>query len=85
MEHRWLRDGQARNLIAQSDAQRSGFYQNYFGADWSSPLEYHLTVNSGRLGPLSVDLVASAAERHWDRGQQSGPSGTPASPLTGGS
>jgi cytidylate kinase len=73
MEHRWLREGQARQLIAQSDAQRSGFYQNYFGADWSSPLEYHLTVNSGRLGPLSVDLVASAAERHWDRGQESGP------------
>jgi cytidylate kinase len=85
MEHRWLREGPARQLIAQSDAQRSGFYQNYFGADWSSPLEYHLTVNSGRLGPLSVDLVASAAERHWQRGRESGPSAAPASPLTGGS
>jgi hypothetical protein len=33
----------------------------------SDPLEYYLTVNSGRLGPTSVDLVALAAERFWDR------------------
>jgi CMP/dCMP kinase len=72
MEHRWLREAEARQLIAQSDAQRGGFYRNYFGADWSSPLEYHLTVNSGRLGPLAVDLAASAARRHWDRRQESG-------------
>ena len=30
---------------------------------WSDPLEYHVTVNTGRLGPLAVDLVAFAAER----------------------
>jgi cytidylate kinase len=65
MEHRWLREEPARQLIAQSDAQRRSFYVSYFGADWSSPLEYHLTVNSGRLGPLAVDAVAFAAERHW--------------------
>jgi cytidylate kinase len=69
MEHRWLREDQARQLIAQSDAQRRGFYQSYFGADWASPLEYHLTVNSGRLGPAAVDAVALAAERHWARGE----------------
>ena len=65
MEHRWLREKQARQLIAQSDAERRSFYENYFGADWTSPLEYHLTANSGRLGPAAVDLVACAAERHW--------------------
>jgi cytidylate kinase len=65
MEHRWLREAQARQLIAQSDAQRAGFYQNYFGADWANPLEYHLTVNTGRLGPAAVDLIAGAAERLW--------------------
>jgi cytidylate kinase len=69
MEHRWLREDQARQLIARSDAERGGFYQNYFGADWSDPLEYHLTVNSGRLGPSAVDLVTFAAERHWGREQ----------------
>jgi cytidylate kinase len=65
MEHRWLREGPARELIAQSAALRSGFYRSYFDADWSDPLEYHLTVNSGRLGPAAVELVAYAAEWYW--------------------
>jgi cytidylate kinase len=65
MEHRWLREEPARKLIAQSDAQRRRFYENYFGVAWSSPLEYQLTVNSGRLGPAGVDLLAVAAQRHW--------------------
>jgi cytidylate kinase len=69
MEHRWLREAQARKLIDQSDAQRRSFTENYFGADWASPLEYHVTVNSGRLGPAAVDLIAVAAERHWARVQ----------------
>jgi cytidylate kinase len=67
MEHRWLRQGPARKLIAESDAQRSSFYESYFGADWSDPLEYHVTANSGRLGPLAVDLVAYVAGRDWVR------------------
>jgi cytidylate kinase len=67
MEHRWLREGPARQLIAQSDSQRRRFNEDYFGADWASPLEYHLTVNSGRLGPTAVELVADAAERFWRR------------------
>ena len=65
MEHRWLRAEPAQKLIAESDAQRSRFYQDYFGASWFDPLEYHMTVNSGRLGRLSVDLIAFAAERFW--------------------
>jgi cytidylate kinase len=67
MEHRWLREGPARELIADSDGRRRRFYEGYFGADWADPLEYHLTVNSGRLGPAAVDLTAGAASRHWQR------------------
>jgi cytidylate kinase len=65
MEHRWLREEPARRLIAQSDSRRARFYNTSFGADWASPLEYHITVNSGRLGPAAVDLVAGAAGRYW--------------------
>jgi cytidylate kinase len=65
MEHRWLRQEPAKKLIAESDGQRRRFYQDYFGADWSDPLEYHLTVNSGRLGPTAIDILAFAAERFW--------------------
>jgi cytidylate kinase len=65
MEYRWVRENVAQKLIAQSDEQRRAFGQNYFGANGCDPLEYHVTVNSGRLGPLAVDLVALAAQRHW--------------------
>ena len=65
MEHRWVREGPAKKLIAESDAQRRRFYADYFGADWPDPQEYHLTVNTGQLGPTAVDLVAFAAERSW--------------------
>jgi cytidylate kinase len=65
MEHRWMRQEPAKKIIAQSDNQRRRFYSDYFGADCSDPLEYHLTVNSGRLGPTAADLVAFAAERYW--------------------
>jgi cytidylate kinase len=69
MEHRWVRQGLARQLIAKSDEQRRRFYECYFGANWADPLEYHVTVNSGRLGPTAVDLVALAAGRHAARGR----------------
>jgi cytidylate kinase len=65
MEHRWVREAQARQLIADSDNQRRRFYESYFGADWADPLEYHVTVNSGRLGPAAVDLIADVAGRYW--------------------
>lgn len=65
MEYRWLAEAPARQLIERTDARRRQFYTAYFGADWSSPLEYQITVNTGRLGPTAVPLVASAAERHW--------------------
>ena len=67
MEYRWVRESVAKKLIAESDAQRRSFYESYFGVDWANPLEYHVTVNSGRLGPAAVDLVSFAAERHWSR------------------
>lgn len=67
MEYRWVREDVAKKLIAGSDAQRRSFCESYFGADWSNPLEYHITVNSGRLGAQAVDLVAAAATRHWRR------------------
>ncbi len=66
MEYRWVQESVAKKLIADSDSRRSSFCESYFGADWSSPLEYDLTVNSGRLGPTAIEAVAIAAERHWN-------------------
>jgi cytidylate kinase len=70
MAHRWLRQEPARKLIEESDARRRKFYESYFGANWASALEYHLTVNSGLLGPLALDLAAFAAQRHWTQANQ---------------
>ncbi len=67
MEYRWVQENIAKKLIADSDSRRSSFCESYFGLDWSSPLEYDLTVNSGRLGPTAVETVELAAERHWSR------------------
>jgi cytidylate kinase len=65
MEHHWLREDAARKLLADSDSARQRSYQNAFGRDWNSPLEYHISVNAARLATAMVDLVALAAERHW--------------------
>jgi cytidylate kinase len=67
MEYRWVRESVAKKLVADSDSQRRSFYESYFGVEWTSPLEYHITVNSGRLGAAAPDLVSFAAERHWRR------------------
>ena len=67
MEYRWLAESPARKLIAETDDRRRRFYQDYFETDWSDPLGYDITVNSGRLGPAAVDLVAMAADRAWGR------------------
>jgi len=67
MEYRWVRESVAKKLVTDSDSQRHSFYESYFGVDWASPLEYQITVNSGRLGPAALDLVSFAAERHWSR------------------
>lgn len=67
MEHRWLAEAPARHLIDLTDAHRRRFYETLFGVDWTSPLGYHSTVNTGRLGPRAVDLVEAFATRSWRR------------------
>jgi cytidylate kinase len=61
MEQRWLREGPARQLLADSDSARRRFYESHFAADWADPLQYHVTVNGPRLGHAAVDVVALAA------------------------
>jgi len=69
MEYRWVREAVAKKLVAESDSQRRRFHESYFGIDWSNPLEYHITVNSGRLALTALDLISAAAGHHWSRTQ----------------
>jgi cytidylate kinase len=79
-------------LIARTNDNRRAFYQDHFGADWYDPLEYDVTVNTGRGGSHSaswaVNLIALAAERHWQARvacPQAGPRGLPdALPIAAG-
>lgn len=67
MEYRWVREDVARRVLTQSDVRRRTFCLDFLSADWVSPLEYHLTVNTGRLGLTALDAVSNAATRHWSR------------------
>jgi cytidylate kinase len=67
MEYRWLAEAPAQRLIAESDEKRRRFHRDYFETEWSDPLGYDMTVNSGRMGSAAIDFVALAAERSWER------------------
>jgi len=71
MENRWLAEEAARSLREHTDTRRRHFYETFFGADWTSPTGYHLTVNTGGLGPKAVDLIVLLTQRHWARAPRS--------------
>lgn len=75
MTQRWVRADVAQKLLAHSDDQRRRFFQHSLGADWEDPLAYHCTVNVGRLGARTVDVLVGAARRHWQH-RQGGALGT---------
>lgn len=75
MQYHWMREGPARELLDGSDGVRRRFFQHCFGTHWDDPLEYHLVLNTGRLGDASVRLAADLAVRHWQARPASG--GTP--------
>jgi cytidylate kinase len=44
-------DKRARQIIDQSDHDRSGFHRYFFDTKWEDPSNYHLTLNMGSLHP----------------------------------
>ena len=44
-------DKRARQIIAQSDRDRSGFHQYFFDTAWKDPGNYHLVLNTGYFLP----------------------------------
>ena len=55
MEYRWVQESVAKKLIADSDSRRQQFLRELFRRRLVQPLEYDLTVNSGRLGPTAIE------------------------------
>lgn len=66
MQYHWMRESPARDMLTADDAVRTRFFQHCFGAHWADPLEYHLVLNTGRLGESSVAVAADLARRHWN-------------------
>jgi cytidylate kinase len=46
-------DKRARQIIDQSDRDRSGFHRYFFDLEWKEPENYHLVLNTGHLHPLA--------------------------------
>lgn len=65
MKHLGLEEGPALQAIDDNDGCRWRFIENNFGSDWGSPLEYHITVNTGPVHAVAVPLIAYMAKRHW--------------------
>jgi cytidylate kinase len=48
----------ARQIIEQSDHDRSGFHRYFFDVEWKGPGNYHLSLNTGYLHPATcADIV----------------------------
>ncbi|MDR2177584.1 MAG: cytidylate kinase family protein [Treponema sp.] len=48
----------ARQIIEQSDHDRSGFHRYFFDMEWKDPGNYHFSLNTGCLHPAAcVDIV----------------------------
>lgn len=47
-------DKRARQIISQSDNDRTGFHRYFFDMDWMDPSNYHITLNTGNFHPGAV-------------------------------
>jgi cytidylate kinase len=48
----------ARQIMEQSDRDRSGFHRYFFDTEWKDPGNYHLSLNTGHLHPVAcADIV----------------------------
>lgn len=55
---------EAKKLIQETDSRRSRYHKEHYGRDWSDPVNYHMTLNTGLLGiDGAADLVMREAGR----------------------
>lgn len=48
--------------IREIDQKRRDYYQYYSGNEWGNPRNYHLSLNSGKLGvEMCVEMIAACA------------------------
>lgn len=59
-----LSEADARRRVHETDANRTAYAHQLFGADWGDPIHYDLVLNTGRLGyEGSAEVILAVAER----------------------
>lgn len=57
----------ARKIIDDMDSHRERYHREYYDRDWHDPLNYHMTLNTGRLGMAGASaVVATRAKQTWE-------------------
>ena len=66
IEHRGIDPAKAEHEVEQRNKQREQYVKRHWGRDWRSFDNYHLCVDTGRLGiDGAADLVVSAARQRF--------------------
>lgn len=62
MERDKLDEPEAARVVDETNAHREAWVRRHFDRDWKSPVNYHLSINTGLLGIQgAADLVTHAA------------------------
>lgn len=57
----------AEKQINDTDGQRARYHKQYYGREWSDPVNYHMVLNTGALGfdGAAAAIVARARSLRW--------------------
>jgi cytidylate kinase len=54
----------AERIVRETDANRERYHRDYYNREWDDPLNYHMTLNTERLGVEgAADIVVAEAKR----------------------
>jgi CMP/dCMP kinase len=64
--HRGVDPAHAEQEVDRMNKQREQYVKRHWGRDWRSFDNYHLCVDTGRLGiPGAADLIVAAAKQRF--------------------
>ena len=59
----------ARKIVDDMDGRRLRYHREYYDRDWADPLNYHMTLNTGRIGMSgAVGVIVARARAAWGEG-----------------
>lgn len=66
IKHRGIQPANAEHEVEQRNKQREQYVRRHWGRDWRSFDNYHVCLDTGRIGiPGAADLVVAAARNHF--------------------